>query len=229
VGVNEVRRQQVSIVGTRSCTVLIVDDQILFRQGLVGLLNGQPDFKVVGEAGSVAEAIEQVSRLRPDLVLMDYGLPDGTGADATRDILAFEPATKIVILTVHEEDEVLLDAIRAGAKGYLLKNTRVERLLTFLRGLEEGAPAIEPQMTGRILEAFSKPQRPQPQAAALASLSDREREVLDAVAAGASNAEIARRLFISENTVKNHVRKILSKLGLSSRREVAGYGHSNQP
>jgi DNA-binding NarL/FixJ family response regulator len=207
-------------------TILVVDDQVLFRQGLVGLLSSQPDFTVVGEAGSVREALEQAARLQPQLILLDYSLPDGTGEEATRAILASRPATKIVILTVHSEPELLLAAIRAGAKGYLLKNTRVERLLALLRGLLEGVPAIEPQMTGLIMEALST-SRPAPTQDALSRLSERELQVLDGVAAGSTNAEIGQRLFISENTVKNHVRRILAKLGLSSRREAGQYRRKN--
>lgn len=207
-------------------SVLLVDDQVLFRQGLAGLLRGQTDFSVVGEAGSVAEAVAEAKRLQPALVLMDFMLPDGTGADATRAIVAIAPDTKIVILTVHEQDEILFDAIRAGARGYLLKNTRVEQLLSYLRGLRDGVPAIEPRMTGRLLDAIAKPVSPSPSQAALAALSERELEVLEAIAAGASNAEIAERFYISENTVKVHIRKILAKLGLPNRRQAGEYYRS---
>ena len=204
-------------------TVLVVDDQVLFRQGLVALLRSQSDFVVVGEAGSATEAVEQARRLQPALMLMDYGLPDGTGVDATRQILAEQPDAKIVILTVHDEPDLLFVSVRAGAKGYLLKNTRVEKLLAYLRGLQQDEPAIEPHMTARILEEFSRSRPVLARDHALKELSAREREVLDLMAAGASNTEIANRLVISEHTVKNHVRHILAKLELPNRREAAKY------
>jgi DNA-binding NarL/FixJ family response regulator len=204
-------------------SILVVDDQVLFRQGLVGLLASRPEFTIAGEAGTVAEAVAQARTVSPDVILMDFSLPDGTGLDATRAILEFQPAIKIVFLTVDEADETLFAAVRAGAKGYLLKNTRVEKLLAYLRGLQRDEPAFEPRMTGRILEEFSR-SRPTPSRGdALDQLSEREQQVLAAIVAGASNSEIAARLVISENTVKNHVRHILDKLGLASRREAARY------
>jgi DNA-binding NarL/FixJ family response regulator len=205
--------------------VLVVDDQSLFRQGLASLLNGQPDFTVVGEAASVEEAVAMARDLRPDLVLMDFSLPDGTGLDATLAILAHRPDTMVVFLTVHEGDEALFAGIRAGARGYLLKNVRVERLLAYLRGLERGEPALEPEMTRHILDAFAK-STPQATDGALSALTAREQEVFAELVTGASNGEIAARLVISPNTVRNHVATILSKLELRNRREVMAYARS---
>jgi DNA-binding NarL/FixJ family response regulator len=164
--------------------------------------------------------------LEPDLVLMDFTLPDGTGLDATRAILAERPGTFIVFLTVHEEDERLFAAIRSGAKGYLLKNVPVARLLSFLRGLEQGEVAITPKMTTRILDEFSRmePTR-RPVSDDLSALTARELDVLREISTGASNREIAQRLCISENTVKNHVSNILAKLNLQNRREAARFAH----
>lgn len=198
--------------------VLIVDDHILFRQGLTSLLDSQPDFEVIGEAGTVREAVEKARQLKPDLILMDYGLPDGTGLEAIELILADLPECKIVILTVYETNEKLFAAIRKGAKGYLLKNVPIASLIASLKSLERGEIAISREKTSQIIEEFSKtkPQEednPEP----LAQLSQRERDVLRELAGGASNREIAQRLFIAENTVKHHIHSILEKLGLANR------------
>ena len=202
--------------------VLIVDDHVLFREGLVSLLETQPDISVAGEAGRVSEAIGMARDLEPDLILMDFGLPDGTGLDATQAILAERPDTNIVFLTVHEQDNRLFAAIRSGAKGYLLKNVPVSKLLDYLRGVERGEAALSPAMTSHVLEEFARldPSRG-PDAAELSELTSREVEVLRELATGASNLEIADRLYISENTVKNHVGSILTKLNLRNRREAA--------
>ncbi len=204
--------------------ILLVDDHILFREGLVSLLNSQPDLEVVGEAGSVHEAISLARELQPDLVLMDFGMPDGTGLDATQVILADRPETKIVFLTVHEEDDRLFAAIRSGAKGYLLKNVPVTKLLAFLRGIERGEAAITPVLASRILEEFSRLSTPRGrERVETGELTTRELEVLRELASGASNREIADNLVIAENTVKNHMRSILSKLNLKNRREAAHF------
>jgi len=204
--------------------VLLVDDHALFREGLASLLGGQPDFTVVGEAGSVKEAIAFARNLQPDLVLMDFSLPDGTGLDATQAILRACPGTRIVFLTVHEEDHRLFAAIRSGAKGYMLKNVPVAKLLERLRGLERDEAAISPTLTGRILDAFARttPAR-RPNNAEISQLTPRELDVLAELATGASNKDIAARLFITENTVKNHVGSVLSKLGLPNRRVAARF------
>lgn len=204
--------------------ILLVDDHVLFREGLASLLDGQPDFSLIGEAGSVREAIVRARDLQPDLVLMDFSMPDGTGLDATRAILAERPETQIVFLTVHEEDERLFAAIRSGAKGYLLKNVPVAKLLNFLRGLKRGEAAISSIMTSRILAEFSHTSPGhQPERGALAQLTSRELEVLRELTTGATNREIAQRLVITENTVKNHVGNILSKLNLPNRHAAARF------
>lgn len=202
--------------------VLLVDDHILFREGLVGLLGSQPGIDVVGEAGSVSEAIEMTRDLRPDLVLMDFSLPDGTGLDATQTILSERPETKIVFLTVHEEDDRLFAAIRGGAKGYLLKNVPIAKLLASLRGIEHGEAAISPTMTSRVLNEFARLE-PKQDLPASDELTTRELDVLRELVTGASNREIADHLVIAENTVKNHIRNILSKLNLKNRREAAEF------
>lgn len=207
--------------------ILLVDDHILFREGLASLLSTQVDMQVVGGANNVEESIEQARELGPDLILMDFGLPDGTGLEATEAILAEQPDTKIVFLTVHEDDKRLFAAIRSGAKGFLPKSVPVAKLLTYLRGVEQGDAAITPAMTGRILErlAQTEPRETRPHTA-VANLTDREKQVLQELATGASNREIANHLVVSEQTVKNHVSHILAKLGLKSRYEAADIARS---
>jgi DNA-binding NarL/FixJ family response regulator len=206
--------------------LLLVDDHVLFREGLASLISAQPDLEIVGEAGSVAEAIARARFLKPDLILMDFSLPDGTGLDATVAILAEQPETRIVFLTFHEDDDRLFAALRAGAKGYLLKNVSASKLLGYLRGVNEGEAALTPQMTSRVLNEFARQGTSfSPSSQLLAVLTDRELDVLQELATRATNREIADRLFISENTVKNHVRSILSKLNLQNRREAARFAH----
>jgi DNA-binding NarL/FixJ family response regulator len=204
--------------------VLIVDDHILFREGLVGLLRSQSDMEVVGESGSVQEAIDQALKTKPNIILMDFSLPDGTGIDATRAILAELPQTRIIFLTVHDNDERLILAMRAGAKGYLLKNLSVNKLLASLRALDRGEAALSRTMMARILEEFAQ-SNPNDSAALspLVGLTTREMQVLQELAEGITNQEIATRLFISENTVKNHIHNILEKLSLNNRREAIEY------
>ena len=204
--------------------ILLVDDHVLFREGLAGLLNSQQDMKVVGEAGEVAEATRLAHSLQPELILMDVGLIGGTGIEAARSILADRPGTNIVFLTMHEEDDLLFAGIRSGAKGYLLKNLPSARLLSFLRGVQQGDAAITPRMASRILAEFARIQSPSIRATeTLSELTGREVEVLHELAMGASNREIAELFVISEGTVKNHVRSILAKLHLHNRREAAHY------
>ncbi len=208
--------------------LLIVDDQILFRNGLVSLLKSYPEYDVVGEAGSVSEAVEKALRLAPDLILMDFSLPDGTGLDATRAILAKMPDCKIVFLTMHETDEKLFAAIRSGAKGYMLKNISITKMLDTLHSLDQGEIALTGDMTSRIISEFARsPQADQSQKNPFAGLSARELEVLREIATGRSNQEIARRLFLAENTVKHHVHNILHKLDLENRHQASTYARQH--
>lgn len=208
--------------------ILIVDDHILFREGLAGLLRSQTDMEVVGECGSVREAIELSPQIKPDVILMDFSLPDGTGLEATRAILANQSEIQIIFLTVHDNDERLIAAMRAGAKGYLLKNLSVNKLLASMRALERGEAAISRTMMARILEEFAQSTpatstAPSP----LIGLTSREIEVLQELADSITNQEIATRLFISENTVKNHIHNILEKLSLHNRREAIEFARKN--
>lgn len=206
--------------------VMVVDDHILFREGLIGIFRAVPDYQIVGEAGSVQEAIENAYMLQPDIILMDFSLPDGTGPDATEMILKELPECKIVFLTVHEGDENLFAAIRAGAKGYLPKNIAGSSILASLRSLEQGEMAIPRKMTSRIVNEFSHSNLQNTMNEKLiAKLSPRELDVLRELEPGVSNSEIAERLFLSENTVKHHIRNILSKLEVKNRREAIVIAH----
>jgi DNA-binding NarL/FixJ family response regulator len=208
--------------------ILIVDDHRLFRDGLVGIIKAQPDFQVVGQASTVRGAIAKAGELQPDTILMDFGLPDGTGLEATLAILADRPETNIVFLTVHEEDDSLFAAIRSGAKGYLLKSVSAAKLLEYLRGLECGEAAISRATASRIMEEFCRlvPQRHHGPVG-VGNLTSREVEVLRELATGASNQVIATNLVIAENTVRNHVHSILAKLNLRDRREAADFARSH--
>lgn len=209
--------------------ILIVDDHILFREGLVSLLKIQPDMQVVGEVGTVQDAIDLSINLRPDVILMDFSLPDGTGLDATRAILSSLPHTKILFLTIHDDDERLFTAIRAGAKGYLLKNLSINNLLTSLRAAEKDEAVISRSMMAKILKEFANPKgnNQNDPGNALSNLTARELEILSELSTGATNSMIAQRLFISENTVKNHIHNILDKLDVPSRREAIRFAFRN--
>ena len=202
--------------------IMVIDDHILFREGLISLFRSTPDFKIVGEAGSVQNAIKKAKLLHPDIILMDFSLPDGTGLDATKAILAETPDCKIVFLTIYEANDKLFAAMRAGAKGYLPKNVPASNLISSLRALERGEMAISRKVATSIAEEFAQSD---PHSAMneeiLTKLSPRELDVLCELQSGASNFEIAQRLFISENTVKQHMQKILNKLGVKNRREAS--------
>lgn len=209
--------------------ILIVDDHILFREGLTGLLKSQPDMEVIGECGSVQEAVEKALQAKPEVILMDFSLPDGTGVDAARTILNHLPHTQIIFLTVHDSDDRLIAAMRVGAKGYLLKNLSVSKLLASLRGvLERGEAAISRTAMARVLEEFAQSTPPNNSAPSpLIGLTSREIEVLQELADGITNQEIAARLYISENTVKNHIHNILEKLTINNRREAIEFARKN--
>jgi two-component system NarL family response regulator len=208
--------------------VLVVDDHDLFREGLVSLLSKDKFFEVVGQAGSVHEAIESAKKLQPDLILMDFSLPDGDGAEATTAILPELPECKIVFLTMHDGDENLFAAIRSGAKGYLLKNVPVAKLVSSLKSIEKGEAAISGTMTMRLLEEFSQSHKGVSSEVCNAQsvLSRREIEILREIASGESNGEIAVKLFLSVNTVKHHIHNILVKLKLKNRRAAILYAQS---
>lgn len=208
--------------------ILIVDDHVLFREGLVSILQPRPDFDVVGEAGSVKEAVEMARQLKPDMILMDWMLPDGDGAQASQEILADFPECKIVFLTIYEADEKLFSAIRSGAKGYMLKNIPSAKLMRALLDVDAGRPALSRDMTARLMEEFSQTSTTEKSHHdSLEKLSPREMDVLKELIKGASNREIAFTLFISENTVKHHIHHILKKIGVENRRQAAIYAQKH--
>jgi two-component system NarL family response regulator len=205
--------------------VLVVDDHALFRRGLEIVLEQEPDIAVVGEAGDGAEAVEKAGDLLPDIVLMDVRMPRRGGIEACTAIKDVVPSTKIIMLTISDEEADLYDAIKAGATGYLLKEISTDEVAAAIRAVAGGQSLISPSMASKLLTEFAsmikrtdeRPKVPAPR------LTDRELEVLKLVATGLNNRDIAKKLFISENTVKNHVRNILEKLQLHSRMEAVVY------
>jgi DNA-binding NarL/FixJ family response regulator len=200
--------------------ILLVEDHVLFQESLGRLLSSQPEITVVGGATSVFDAVLKARQLRPDVILMDFTLPDGTGIEATQAILAEQPTIKIVFLTIHEDDEMVFDAIRHGAMGYLPKNVTSSNLIAYLRGLERGEVAIQPEVTARILREFAHTTPRGIDSDAAVKLTARQREILRELKTGATNRQIAARLVISEQTVKNHVSRVLKKLNIKSRHEL---------
>ena len=204
--------------------IVLVDDHIMFREGLAIILNSQTDFEVIGQAGTAQQAVELVRELRPDMVLMDFGLPDESGVEATRTIVQELPETIVIFLTVFDTDQLLFAAIRSGAKGYLLKSHPSMQLLASLRAIEKGEAAISRAMTMHILEEFSRLGPPtEPTQSKLSKLTLWEFEILKELSSGSTNREIAQKFSIAETTVKNQVHSILFKLGLKSRHEVVWF------
>lgn len=208
--------------------IVIVDDHVLFREGLASIIRQEPDIHVVGLVGTVKEAIEVVISTQPDIVLMDYNLPDGTGVDATRAIVRSCPETKVVFMTMSEQDDDVIEAVRSGAVGYLLKNMSPMKLLASLRSVQQGESALSRTMTLMVMKELSRTSPSEKTSdPALGNLTKREIEVLAEVTAGSSNQEIAEKLVISENTVKYHVHSILSKLDLQDRKEAAQFARQH--
>jgi two-component system nitrate/nitrite response regulator NarL len=207
--------------------LLVVDDHTLFRRGLVALLAGDPTLEVVGEAADAAEAVRRAQALLPDVVLLDNHLPGATGIQSLAELKEAAPAARIVLLTVSEDEQDLQAALRGGAQGYLLKTMEGEALAAALHRVMRGEPVVSPELMGKLVAALQAPPSqaatapPGPIAASGPQLSTREQEVLQLIARGASNKEIARALDIAETTVKIHVQHILRKLGVSSRVQAA--------
>lgn len=203
--------------------ILLVDDHILFRKGLARLLDAQPDFQVVGEASDGAEGVEKARALRPDVVLMDLRMPVCDGLEATRQIKRELPSVQVVVLTVSEDDQDFMAVIRAGADGYLVKSMRPELLFQELRDLAQGEVPLWRAMTGKLFRQLARATPVSPTSGLPGTLSEREIQVLRLLAEGLSNEEIAAELGIAVNTVRNHVRNILGKLGLRNRVQAAVY------
>lgn len=200
--------------------VLICDDQDITREGLAMLLALDKDITVVGTARDGAEGVDLAARVQPDLVLMDLKMPGLNGIEATRQIRARYPAIKVLVLTTYDDDQWVIDAIRAGASGYLLKDTPREELIKAVRGTAAGKSFVDPAVAGKVLGQVAS-QQTQPSALLTAKLSEREVDVLRLIARGFTNADIAAQLHLSEGTVRNHVSAIFAKLGVADRTQAA--------
>jgi DNA-binding NarL/FixJ family response regulator len=213
--------------------VLIADDDDLMRAGLVELLSDEPELEIVGEASTGREAVERARRLGPDVVLMDVRMPDLNGIEATRELARAAPSARVLILTTFEQDDYVFGALRAGASGFLLKRTRPEELIAAVHTIARGDSLLSPSVTRRVIDRMA--QQPLPELAARARLDEltrREREVLELVARGLSNREIAAELFVEESTVRTHVKRIQMKLQLRDRVQVVIFAYEtgvNQP
>ena len=198
--------------------LLIADDHPLFRKGLRTLLGAIPDFAIVGEAETGDAAVTQSLALLPDVVLMDLQMPGGSGIEATRQIVAASPTTRILVVTLFEDDDSVFAALRAGARGYVLKDTDEEEMIRAIRAVANGEAIFSPAVAGRVLAYFAAPRRHEPPL--FPTLTDREREILHLIGQGKSNPNIAAALFISPKTVANHVSNIFSKLHVADRAEA---------
>jgi two-component system NarL family response regulator len=203
---------------------MIVDDHALFRRGLEMVLDEEPDIELVGQASDGAEAVEKAAESLPDIVLMDIRMPRSSGIEACRAMKEAAPSAKIVILTISDEEEDLFEAIRAGASGYLLKDIPLDEVADTVRAVHGGQSLINPSMAGKLLTEFAtlarRDDEERVQEVPAPRLTEREMQVLKLIARGMNNRDIAKELFISENTVKNHVRNILEKLQIHSRMEA---------
>ncbi|HEX6685913.1 MAG TPA: response regulator transcription factor [Candidatus Limnocylindrales bacterium] len=210
--------------------VVLADDQDLVRAGFRVILGTEDGIDVVGEARNGAEAIDRVTVLEPDVVLMDVQMPDIDGLEATRRILAAAPnpdrPVRVVILTTFDREDYLFEALKAGASGFLLKNARPEDLVEAVRVVARGDALLSPEVTRRVIERFSAPD-PLPPPHRPTELTEREYEVLVALARGATNAEIAEKLYVGETTVKTHVSRVLTKLGLRDRTQAVVYAYEH--
>ncbi|MGH9069084.1 MAG: response regulator [Acidimicrobiales bacterium] len=209
--------------GEEPIRVLVADDQALFRRGLFVVLGAEGGIEVVAEAADGAEAVAKVAELAPDVVLMDVRMPGVNGIEAARTISETAPATKILMLTVSDDEDDLYEAVKAGACGYLLKEISVEEVAAAVRAVVRGQSLISPSMASKLLTEFATLSKRAEQRFPAPTLTNRELEVLSLAARGLSNRDIAEQLFISENTVKNHVRNILEKLHLHSRMQAVMY------
>jgi DNA-binding NarL/FixJ family response regulator len=207
---------------TDAIRILIVDDHAVVRIGLKTVLTNATGFRVVGEAGTVAESITLASQIRPDVVLMDVRLPDGSGVEACRRIKADQPDVRVVMLTSYQDEEAIVGAVMAGASGYLLKQADAERLIQAIRDAAAGESSLDPRAAGTLLTQFRELSAKQAEAE-LAGLTDRERRMLALIAEGYTNRAIGEVLHLSEKTVRNHVSQLLRKLGFQRRSQAAAW------
>ena len=200
----------------RTIRVLIADDHAVFREGLQAVLGPEPDMDVVGEAATGKEVVERAAELRPDIILMDIQMPQVNGIEATRRILEANPQVGVVVLTMFEDDDSVFSAMRAGARGYVLKGADPSEILKVVRAVGDGEAHFGPEIAKRLMDFFSTP-KPVSPAETFPELTSREREILDLIAQGHNNAKIAARLFVSPNTVRNHISHIFTKLQVADR------------
>jgi DNA-binding NarL/FixJ family response regulator len=206
--------------------VLIADDDDLMRAGLVELLSGDAEIEIAGEATTGREAVERARRLDPDVVLMDVRMPDLDGIEATRELTRAAPRVRVLILTTFEQDDYVFGALRAGASGFLVKRTRPEELIAAVHTIAAGNSLLSPSVTGRVIDRMARQPSPEPAGLArLDELTPREREVLDLVARGLSNREIAEELVVEESTIRSHVKRILMKLELRDRVQIVIFAY----
>lgn len=204
--------------------VLICDDHIMVRQGVRMVLQSEPDIELVGEAGRGEEAVALAVQLKPEVVIMDLSLPDMSGIEATRQIKAAVPSTRVIALTMHEEEPYVMEVLRAGAEAYIVKRSAAADLVNAMRQVMAGQAVLDPVVTRAVVTGYvSRPTPPTPDKGTDSVLTPREREILILVAEGFTNAEIAKKLFISEKTVQTHRSNILDKLNIHDRTELVRY------
>ncbi|MEU1279242.1 response regulator transcription factor [Streptomyces sp. NPDC005805] len=218
----------------RPIRVFLLDDHEVVRRGIGDLLEDEPDIEVAGEAGSAAEALSRGPALRPDVAVLDVRLPDGDGVTVCRELRDRMPGLACLMLTSFDDEEALLDAIMAGAAGYVLKQIKGTDLVAAVRTVATGQSMLDPATTARLMSSLRGPETAPPQDERLAALSERERAVLDLVGEGLTNSQIGKRLYLSEKTVKNHISRLLSKLGVERRVQAAviaaqAHEHENAP
>jgi two-component system response regulator DevR len=205
--------------------IFLLDDHEIVRRGLAELLNGVPDFDVVGEAGTVAEALRRIPAVQPDVAILDGRLPDGSGIEVCRVIREQQPGVRCLILTSYDDDEAIFAAVLAGAAGYVLKQIRGSNLVDAVRQVAAGQSLLDPSVTARVLNRIREGKQ---EDARLASLNAQERKILILIAEGLTNRQIGERLFLAEKTVKNNVSSLLAKLGMQRRTQAAVFGANLQ-
>ncbi|MFF4585325.1 response regulator [Streptomyces sp. NPDC000345] len=201
--------------------VFLMDDHEVVRRGVRDLLNDEPDITVVGEAGTVAQALVRVPALRPQVAVLDVRLPDGDGVTVCRELRSQMPELACLMLTSFDDEEALLDSIMAGASGYVLKQIQGSDLVSAVRTVAAGQSLLDPSATARLMARLRQGQEPEPEPDALPGLTDREREILALIGEGLTNRQIGQRLYLAEKTVKNHISRLLAKLGVERRIQAA--------